>query len=443
MRLIIILLVVFWLIFLRPTFLLGDTSYIIVVGHSMEPTFYHGDLVIAKKSDNYTNGDIIVYKHRDTYVVHRIVEVTDKGYRTQGDNNPNPDPWLLRKEDVLGKAIIHVPYFGYILAFARTPVGVFFISFIFLLTLMPGMTERRGEMYLTKKQMILAFLIGTFIVLAIASGFVNRMDEKTAIRIEEVEQRHYGNFSYVAHLKPNVLYGKTELRPGEGAIYSNLLEFLLIRFNYRSEGKEAFGNYSVHVYIENPDEWIKEIDYIPKKSFRNSFGFNYTLNLSEIQRLIEIIEEETGVSGSYRVKIVPEIEFGREKFEPSLNISIGGKVIDIKKLNHVRNITAERTVFIDNKIGFLSVSLLKKIMLFCSIANIIAISYVAVFMRTSEEEMLRAVESETVPKTEKVIRLKSAKDLAKIAQNTGKQIIKCKDVYYILDGDIRYEFKKS
>ena len=46
--------------FLWPTSLGGCTTLTIVSGHSMEPTYYTGDLVVSRCGD-YQVGDIVVY----------------------------------------------------------------------------------------------------------------------------------------------------------------------------------------------------------------------------------------------------------------------------------------------------------------------------------------------------------------------------------------------
>ena len=37
----------------------------------------------------------------DTYILHRIIEITDEGYRFQGDNNQNPDICLVPRENII------------------------------------------------------------------------------------------------------------------------------------------------------------------------------------------------------------------------------------------------------------------------------------------------------------------------------------------------------
>ncbi len=66
-----------------------------VSGNSMEPTLSEGDLLIAFETSSIGTGDIVIVQDEtcfeNEYVVHRVVEVTENGYMTQGDNNPITD----------------------------------------------------------------------------------------------------------------------------------------------------------------------------------------------------------------------------------------------------------------------------------------------------------------------------------------------------------------
>jgi signal peptidase I len=80
-----------------------------VASGSMYPTFYKDDLVLMQNIDRkYNVGDIIMFKRPDLGypVSHRIKLMTDGGIRTAGDANGQVDWWEVKKEDVLGKAIL-------------------------------------------------------------------------------------------------------------------------------------------------------------------------------------------------------------------------------------------------------------------------------------------------------------------------------------------------
>jgi len=93
----------------------------------MEPAIPVGSIVVIKPVDPETLkiGDIICFKLSEpTSITHRIINITDEGFTTKGDANEDPDQWTVKKENVIGKLILTIPYFGYIGYFVRTPIGL-------------------------------------------------------------------------------------------------------------------------------------------------------------------------------------------------------------------------------------------------------------------------------------------------------------------------------
>ena len=110
-----------------PSSLGGPANYVIVVGSSMEPTYHHGDLVVAYERDGYQVGDVIVYDapvDAQFHVIHRIIERTDGGFITQGDNRDEPDGWIAPDDEIYGAASFHIPRAGTIAAFLRQPATI-------------------------------------------------------------------------------------------------------------------------------------------------------------------------------------------------------------------------------------------------------------------------------------------------------------------------------
>ena len=93
-----------------------------VVSDSMVPTFYKGDMLIVRGSEDYLVGEIVVYENPKTKlpIVHRIINITEEGYYiTKGDNNPVADPGYITegpipKEVIQGKVILTIPYLGWV-----------------------------------------------------------------------------------------------------------------------------------------------------------------------------------------------------------------------------------------------------------------------------------------------------------------------------------------
>lgn len=111
--------------FLWPMTLGGDTSLVIVSGSSMEPTYYQGDLIIARDMEP-SIGDVIVYAPSDlggAQVVHRIIGGdAQSGWELQGDNNDFVDPFTPTADEVKGVVLVHYANLGRLSALLLNPL---------------------------------------------------------------------------------------------------------------------------------------------------------------------------------------------------------------------------------------------------------------------------------------------------------------------------------
>lgn len=104
----------------------GKIEVKIVQSGSMEPAIPTGSVVVIAPSSAYAVGDVITFgkdSARDVPTTHRIAEVTDTGFITKGDANEERDVNPVPAGDVIGKVYLHVPYAGFVLDFARKPLG--------------------------------------------------------------------------------------------------------------------------------------------------------------------------------------------------------------------------------------------------------------------------------------------------------------------------------
>jgi signal peptidase len=121
-----IAIIAFVLLFYRPVALAGDTLYEPVYTGSMEPAIPVGSVVVIKAVDPDTLrvGDVITFRVLEPpSITHRIVNVTDEGFITRGDANNGPDVWVVKKENVVGKVEMTIPFIGYLGFFVKTPIG--------------------------------------------------------------------------------------------------------------------------------------------------------------------------------------------------------------------------------------------------------------------------------------------------------------------------------
>lgn len=112
-----------WFFVLRPTSLGGPAGYAVVSGPSMDPTFRTGDLVVTQRADSYAVGDVVLFRVKRALVIHRIVGGDPvAGYQTRGDNNAVVDGFQPTIEAIEGKAWLHLPAAGRLVATARQPL---------------------------------------------------------------------------------------------------------------------------------------------------------------------------------------------------------------------------------------------------------------------------------------------------------------------------------
>lgn len=97
----------------------------IVVSGSMEPTIRTGSfMLIDKKDKDIEIGDIIAFINNDMQVSHRVVELTNDGYVTKGDNNENVDFCPVSPDKVTGTVFFTIPKLGYVLDWAISVQGI-------------------------------------------------------------------------------------------------------------------------------------------------------------------------------------------------------------------------------------------------------------------------------------------------------------------------------
>ena len=104
----------------------GNFKVKIVRSGSMEPAIKTGGIVVIHPAVSYGVGDVVTFgKDTKTQIptTHRIIKDDGGVFTTMGDANDAPDPSTIRTGDIGGKVVFSVPYLGYILDFAKKPLG--------------------------------------------------------------------------------------------------------------------------------------------------------------------------------------------------------------------------------------------------------------------------------------------------------------------------------
>jgi len=147
------------IIYAIPFIVDGYYSSVILSG-SMEPTIPVGSIVVVGRvdPDDVKVSDIIVFQRSKSKTLHRVIDkiVENDSYyfKTKGDANEDPDPWLVQPEQIQGALLLTIPYYGYLLYFAGTPIG--FILMVIIPAILLIANEIRKIIQLKKEEKISA-----------------------------------------------------------------------------------------------------------------------------------------------------------------------------------------------------------------------------------------------------------------------------------------------
>ncbi len=117
--------------------LTGNFKVLAVLSGSMEPAIRTGSVVLIKPAGDYKIGDIITFGKigkNQTPTTHRINDIRVQAgkpiYITKGDANNAPDQKEVSQSDVRGKVLFSIPLAGYVIDFAKKPVGFMLIIIV-------------------------------------------------------------------------------------------------------------------------------------------------------------------------------------------------------------------------------------------------------------------------------------------------------------------------
>lgn len=117
-------------LFFTPTLpYVGHLDLKIVKSGSMEPSIMTGGVVAIREVATYGVGDVVTFISggSDIPTTHRITGTEmangELMFVTKGDANEERDTDLLQNKSIVGKVLFSVPYVGFILDFARKPLG--------------------------------------------------------------------------------------------------------------------------------------------------------------------------------------------------------------------------------------------------------------------------------------------------------------------------------
>jgi signal peptidase I len=108
----------------------GQIAVKIVQSGSMEPAIHTGSIVIIQPQETYAVGEVVTFGEDDsthTPTTHRITSLREENgvtyFTTKGDANEEADTAEAPEASVIGRVLFSVPFVGYLITFAKQPLG--------------------------------------------------------------------------------------------------------------------------------------------------------------------------------------------------------------------------------------------------------------------------------------------------------------------------------
>lgn len=484
-----------------PTTVGGATSYVIVSGSSMEPTLDEGDLVVVRQGQ-YEVGDIVAFQTGNGLVIHRIVDGSaEGGFVMQGDNKTGPDTWSPLPDEIVGEYFAKVPLAGrWVHGLASNPAWFgALVGGLGSLMIWSPRRRRRGTHTATASGRRLrpsgveasvrrdgaTLIVFALMVLLLGAATVWLM-LRPLERIETVDRilfEHEARFAYSASVEPSVVYDSdTVSSPSSGsdptALYTQLLDQLLVEFRYRLESPAAesvHGTIDAELRIGAGEElWTRTVPLLGSFEFNgSSTSTSFPVDVSRVLAMVNRAEEETGFSpGTYQLAVAARVRLEASPGEPSveffeavLPMELRGTLLTIVNENlamtAVTSKPEERLEPHDIDILGLSVSTRSAR---ATVGALLAMALlggvihaIGVRRRLGSGELARirlrygsliVPVSETTPNGEHAVEVKSMSDLVRLARRAEQMVFHQQDAtsrtrFFVPDGAVVYEFRPS
>lgn len=268
-----------------PVSVLGMQLYFVATG-SMEPTVETNGLVVVRNGgfDEVQLGDIVAFKSaamNGQAAIHRVVEVTDEGLITQGDNNENRDGGYVTAENYTGKIVLIINATASYLEELNKPKGfwrmiILPLAVIVLLILAYRLITSGSDWRikgLVISIMIVAISASVFISCRV---YIDRSEAATNERLEDIATKFEGKTD--AHIKT---YIKGELILGIIEIPKLEIRYPIIAYEKPSSPDIAITKYS------GPD--LNELGNVVLAGHHSNFRNIFFTKLDRLTRGDQII----------------------------------------------------------------------------------------------------------------------------------------------------------
>jgi len=140
-----------------------------------------------------------------------------------------------------------------------------------------------------------------------------------------------GRFNYTVYLKPSDLYGPGPVTvAAESKFPQKVVGKIAFSYAFQPAAADASGTARVEAVLENPGIWQKTLSLVPDTAVSGNFSLNFSLDMSQISRIFNAIENETAISATTEVVIINAyFQSGSNVTVQSLPITIENNLIVI------------------------------------------------------------------------------------------------------------------
>jgi len=314
---------------------------------------------------------------------------------------------------------------------------------------------------------------------------ISMITSAMAYRSAEVVREDYTVYSlvqrtdlrYAIAVKPSVIYDNATVIGPNKPLYTRLIEAINVTYEHSTQALvgdlvREWGTYGVTMTLSSGRGWSKTVELVPKTAYEGTYSGVVMIKLSNVMRLIDRLEQETGLSSSTYTLTVDVttnstllIEDEGEKSNTYtasaiIEIRLGEGKMSIKSQGTTSEVSEDRVVSHENTLTILGASIpvasLRKYSTMALATSMIALLAVTMYPARRQREpdrKYRDIIIDGSPKwvtTLPVVEVASLKDLANLAKGSGKPIIRStKDeggltikTYTLLDGGVIYVHKK-
>ena len=291
-------------ILVAAAFATGRVGYVVTHGVSMQPTYHAGELVVIEPAGSYHIGDIVAYHggpNGTTEILHRIIGGNANGFVIKGDNNQSTDLTHPRADQIIGKAVAHIPQIGGLISSPITHALVLLALLGLIIIFIKKPAPKPGAAYGSRRESdqsttVWKSLLALDVILLAAIGLTFGLASSAATP-SAAPPTQTAMLSYQAAVPRSDTYPTGRISTGD-PVFVNLLHTLGVTFHYSTDAPTATINGTVRLdaAVSTPSGWHTTLPMVaPTALVGGGATVTATLDLASIQTLETAVAKATGV----------------------------------------------------------------------------------------------------------------------------------------------------